>query len=164
MNKILLVLMLIVVVAGVAYASWEESELRSVTEEFKKHDSTWDYWKTIAMLTSASHSSHYLGGVGGVGVSIQGKTILLDGKDITGHLGNKTTYGKNSPIIDRIDNSELAIGDKPQVISDKRTTQTNIFVKILTNIYYSVAVTFVLCLNIVLKLRVKILQIYRVDR
>jgi len=50
-------------------------------------------------------------GGNGARVLIMGETIIVNGKDITGNLGSKTTYGDYSPIIDNIDSSTVIIGN-----------------------------------------------------
>ncbi len=44
-------------------------------------------------------------------IQIMGETVLTNGKDISGNLGSKTTYGDKSPIIENVSDSTLNFGD-----------------------------------------------------
>ena len=147
-RAILTIFLSLFVCAPMVY-SWEQEELNNLTVELKKYDNTWDYWKTIALLTEAGHARNYMGSIGNVGMTIfDGKTIIVNGKDITGNLGNKTTYGANSPIIENIKDSQVAIGEKPVVSVGNKKIETNIAIKILTNIHYSISITIALTFSI----------------
>jgi hypothetical protein len=43
-------------------------------------------------------------------VEVFGGSILVDGKDLSGNLGSKTTYGSNSPIVEDVRNSQITTG------------------------------------------------------
>lgn len=45
-----------------------------------------------------------------VALFAEGDSMLVGGKDVTGTLGNKNTYGPNSPILEDLRNSPVAIG------------------------------------------------------
>lgn len=144
---ILMIFLLPFVYAMMAY-SWEQEELDNITVELKKYDSSWDYWKTVDLLKKASHIHNYIDSIGKVGMTIfDGKTIIVNGKDITGNLGNKTTYGSNSPIINNIEDSQVAIGEKAMVNVDNKKTVINIIIEIITNIYFSISMTIGLTIS-----------------
>ena len=40
-------------------------------------------------------------------IEVMGESILINGKDISGNLGSKTTQGANSPIIEDVTGSQI---------------------------------------------------------
>lgn len=67
-----------------------------------------------------------------VRVQIMGATILVDGKDITGSLGDQTTYGDYSPIVQ---NNQGTFNNGPKVSS---SIFSNLFVTIIGGIVVTV--------------------------
>jgi hypothetical protein len=48
-------------------------------------------------------------------VSVIGESILVDGKDLSGNLGSKTTNGDNSPIIEDVSGSQITTGNSSPI-------------------------------------------------
>ncbi len=63
-------------------------------------ETPWTYETSLSVIIKAKEFFNYLDTGSGVGINIIGDTILVEGRDITGTLGAKTTYGPNSPIGD----------------------------------------------------------------
>jgi hypothetical protein len=74
-------------------------------------------------------------------VMITGESMLVNGKDVTGNLGSKTTYGSNSPIIEGNQNSQIAAGSQTSVQKDVSSSYT-------LNISLSVALSVSVALNL----------------
>src|SRR5262249_35246829 len=74
---------------------------------------------------------------------LTGESLLINGKDISGNLGSKTTHGANSPIIENIRDSQIAAGEGNSVIKDSPSTRT-------VNISLSLALSVSVALNLYL--------------
>ena len=69
-----------------------------------------------------------------VPIEVIGESVLINGKDISGNLGSKTTYGSNSPIVEDIRNSQITTGSASPLAKDSGTSYS-------INISLSVALT-----------------------
>ncbi len=69
---------------------------------------------------------------------------MLNGIDISGNLGSKTTHGDNSPIIEDVQNSQITTGAKSPIQKDVESTSFNITFTL------SLALSLSLVLNIAL--------------
>lgn len=75
-------------------------------------------------------------------VEVFGGSILVNGKDLSGNLGSRTTYGSNSPIVEDVRNSQITTG------SGSPITQTTSSYSI--NISLSIALSLSVILNLYL--------------
>jgi hypothetical protein len=48
-------------------------------------------------------------------IEVLGESILVDGKDMSGNLGSKTTHGANSPIIEDVNGSQITTGNSSPI-------------------------------------------------
>jgi hypothetical protein len=76
-------------------------------------------------------------------VEVLGQSILVDGKDLSGNLGSKTTHGPNSPIIEDVSNSQIATGPGSTIAKDTHSTVT-------INVSLSIALSVSVALNLYL--------------
>lgn len=94
-----------------------------ITEVMKAKIPSWSEKDTLKYLSVAKNSGDYqavfsIENGKMVRLKIMGDTVLIDGKDISGNLGNKTTHGSNSPIIETPINSPFTTGNNsPQIES-----------------------------------------------
>lgn len=104
-------------------AEWTEVKINHITREIRKIDASWTTQKTVEHLNRASNAGIYsaaLNTAKGVlfRIVITGESVLLDGRDISGNLGSKTTHGDNSPIIENVENSQIVTGNKSSIGSN----------------------------------------------
>jgi hypothetical protein len=117
-------------------ADWPEEKKRVVTEQMQKCRREWSFHDTELM--SQGNVPHAEADVfvnnrpinlrlrcdDGqlVPVEVFGDSVLVNGKDLSGNLGSKTTHGANSPIIEDISNSQIATGDKSSINQQRSYT------------------------------------------
>lgn len=132
-----------------ATAEWTQQQVQDLTTEFRKYKQNWTIQQTEDLLKKSKNDGTLQTGIRAdngnfVGIEIKGHTVLLDGKDITGNLGSKTTYGDNSPIIEDIQNSQITTGDKSPIQKDiTRTTIFNIHIVIYFALSIALTVSFI---------------------
>lgn len=120
-------LVLILFFPSIVRAFLTEDQKSKFTEEIQKHNSKWTVEQTNKILEKMRNSSSYTHVLqNGTLIERKGGTVLVDGKDITGNLGSKTTYGRNSPIIGDIEDSQVAIGDESRIEKDIQNTSFSI--------------------------------------
>ena len=78
-----------------------------------------------------------------ISVEVFGQSILIDGKDLSGNLGSKTTSGTNSPIIENVTGSQIATGPGSSIVKDTSST-------VSVNISLSIALSVSVVLNLYL--------------
>jgi hypothetical protein len=76
-------------------------------------------------------------------VEVLGQSILVDGKDLSGNLGSKTTHGSNSPIIENVSGSQIATGPGSAAMKDSSAS-------VSVNISLSIALSVSVALNLYL--------------
>lgn len=138
-----------------AAAEWTQQQVQDLTTEFRKYKQNWTIQQTEDILKKSKNVGTFQTGIRAdngnlVGIEIKGNTVLLNGKDITGNLGSKTTYGDNSPIIEDIQNSQITTGDKSPIQKDVARIKTfNISISL------SIALTVSVIFNISLYRKLK---------
>jgi len=146
MKKIALSPLLILLLVLLVSANWTQEEMNQITNEIQKSIDSWTIEDTAQMLHEAQSSGEYLQTVltdkGMVSIKIMGETILLNGKDISGNLGSKITHGDNSPIIEDVKDSQIAIGDKAEIRDDTKTTNINLNITLVFSIALSLSFIF----------------------
>jgi hypothetical protein len=128
-------------IAHEAHATWSSEKTNQATEYLRQYRKDWSLSDTVAFLsgdgTNKTTGAVNMGGSANEGgtttvtlhaddgrsVSLlaTGQSLLVDGKDVTGTLGNKTTYGSNSPIIEDVKDSQIAAGEKNKAGRDSTT-------------------------------------------
>jgi len=126
MKKALMMLVVILFFPCIVIAFLTEDQKNKFTEEMQKHDSKWTAEQTNKKIEEMRNSSSYTGLHKGISIDRRGNTVLVNGRDITGNLGSKTTYGRNSPIMEDVKDSQVAIGDESRVEKDTQTTSFSI--------------------------------------
>ena len=150
-----LVIAILSVVPANARAEWSSEKVDQATEYLRQFRKDWTRKMTEDFL-SGQGSAVNVGGAaksGGttmltihaddgraIGLVATGESLLVDGKDVTGNLGSKTTYGANSPIIDNIKDSQVAAGSQNSVARDT------------TNYSLTISLSLALSLSVVLNL------------
>ena len=146
MKRIIYIFVLILTISPSVYAEWTEEKIIHLTEEIEKTGISWSIQQTEEMLRAARNAGDYSSAMmtdkGMVRIKIIGETVLLNGRDISGNLGSKVTHGDNSPIIEDVKDSQLAIGDNAQVRGDTKTTNINIKVILILSISLSISLIF----------------------
>ena len=104
-----------------------EQKIETITRELQKYKSSWTIQETTKLLRDAQNVAmdiHVLtddtGKIRKLTV-LGGETVMIDGKDISGNLGSKTTHGNNSPIIEDVKDSQIAIGDHAKANNEEIT-------------------------------------------
>lgn len=151
-----------------AYAAdWTDEKKIAVTEYMRDFRHEWTGEDTEQLVRGAWQNIKYLEAhviISGrpadlkffaddgqrIPVELFGDTILVGGKDISGNLGSKTTHGANSPIIENVQNSQLATGER-SVIS----TDTNINLSITLSLSIALTASVVMNLYLLRKRRSK---------
>jgi hypothetical protein len=72
-------------------------------------------------------------------LEVLGESLLVNGKDISGNLGSKTTHGANSPIIEDVSGSQISTGNNSPITGRSNYT---------INISLSIALSVSLALNL----------------
>jgi len=156
MKRVALLVMLVVllVIPFVAQGEWTEGKLQALTSKFQEYKSTWTPQDTASLLRNSQNT--------GMNVEVfkdnsgrtrkitvmGGTSVLVDGKDISGNLGSKTTHGNNSPIIDNVEDSQITTGNRSPIEKDVEKT-TSFKIHIGLHIALSVALTISVLANIV---------------
>jgi len=136
-----------------AQAAWSKEKTEQATEYLRQYRKDWSINDTLAFLSGGANNSVNIGGdskEGGttyltikaddgrlISLMATGQSLLVDGKDVTGNLGSKTTYGTNSPIIEDVKDSQIAAGSQNTV---SRDTTTNYSLTISLSLALSVSV------------------------
>lgn len=137
-------------------AEWSEEKKNAVTEYMQQYRRDWTLRDTEALSTGKVHYSEATVFVEGrpinlrlkaddgrkIPVEVFGGSILVDGKDLSGNLGSKTTYGSNSPIVEDVRNSQITTGAGSPIT---QTTSTYTI-----NLTLSVALSLSVVLNLYL--------------
>jgi hypothetical protein len=114
------------VVISSANAEWNEDKINHITNEINKTGFQWSREQTEWHLRQAQNVGNYFVNFvtpeGSVSLRIEGETFLLNGKDMSGNLGSKTTHGNNSPIIENVQNSLITTGKNSPIDSRKELT------------------------------------------
>ncbi|MBN1694661.1 hypothetical protein JW879_04565 [candidate division WOR-3 bacterium] len=134
-------------------AEWTQEEIETITSEIRKKLPSWKIEATAEILKESEGSGEHIEKIktneGEISIKIMGKTVLLDGKDISGNLGSKITYGDNSPIMEDVDNSQIAVGDQ----ATAKKTSINLFLILAISLSIPLSVSFVF--NIILLKKLK---------
>ncbi len=139
-------------------ASWTQEEIETITSEIQKKLPSWKTEETVEILKeSESRGGQYIDArqtdEGRISIKIMGKTVLLDGKDITGNLGSKITHGNNSPIIENVDNSEIAVGDQATAYKETKKTSINLSLILAISFYLYIPISVVIYIILFRKLK-----------
>lgn len=141
----------VLLAALVVRADWTEQKVQDLTLEFQKYKQTWTFQDTVNILQKSQNSGTFktlIRADSGKNVWVEikaGRTVLLDGKDVSGNLGSKTTHGDNSPIIEDVQNSQITTGERSPIEKDVESiTSFNITFTL------SVALSLSVILNIAL--------------
>ena len=67
-------------------------------------------------------------------IEVMGESILINGKDISGNLGSKSTQGANSPIIEDVTGSQITTGNSSPI-----SRQSNYTISISLSLALSVS-------------------------
>ena len=156
-KRVILILLLSIFFCAPVVAEWEWSEDQKdkMTEAFQRYVERWTTRRTDQFLKKLDGQIEVIGTLktdSGKDVvwKFSGGTIFLDGKDISGGLGDKTTFGPNSPIIEDVQNSQFTTGNKSPI---KKDIVSNTTVRIYISL--SVALTISIGLNIALGIALK---------
>jgi len=140
------------VAQGILTEEKTEEKIASITEAIQESLPSWTLSKTRSLLEQSKFSgvvveSHFTD-QGVTSIEVHGETILLNGKDITGNLGNKTTHGDNSPILGDIRGSQVATGPNSHASSNSY----------IISLAFNLALTLslVLCLYFIRRQRIAI--------
>jgi len=96
-------------------ADLSPEEVSRVTTEIQKFEPKWTD-KQTQEATSRGRNGLAMSAYGSFRLKVEGDTVWVNGKQITGNLGTNITY-KNSPTIVNPQNSQFAIGDNAKVVS-----------------------------------------------
>ena len=107
---------LIFLMSAFLFAELSDEQIEIITQKIQKEDSTWTKEETLELLKSGDQTiAMNTKDNRVVRIHVMGDTILLNGKDITGNLGSKITYGDKSPIIETGDNNLVTTGDNSPI-------------------------------------------------
>ncbi|TKJ33519.1 MAG: hypothetical protein CEE38_20375 [Planctomycetes bacterium B3_Pla] len=132
----------------IAHGQWTEEKIQALTARFQEYNSTWTRQDTTKLLRSSQDvNTKYEQFKDNSGHTrkitvMGGMTVLVDGKDITGNLGSKTTHGNNSPIIEDVQDSQITTGDESPI---NKNVTSSISFKISVSL--SIALTLSLLVN-----------------
>ncbi len=134
-------------------AAWTKDRLETATEYMKQYRKDWSLVDTNHLIEEgpergvnlAGNKSGFVTADNGdrISVIVTGESVLVNGKDISGNLGSKTTYGSNSPIVENIRDSQVAAGEKNSITKDSTSTLS-------VNVSLSVALSVSVALNLYL--------------
>lgn len=105
-----------------ASGEWRGDTVNNVTVYMQTCFKAWTEQDSLKMLEESTHSGEYSTMVVGektCRVKIVGETVLINGKDISGNLGSKTTYGNNSPIIEGNGNIVNSNNNNSEILKKK---------------------------------------------
>lgn len=150
-------LLVLLWVIGANAAEWTEQKKNQVTQYMQQYRHDWTLADT--QLMSQGRVPHTTATVyienrplnlrlvadDGrlIPIEVLGQSILVDGKDLSGNLGSKTTQGANSPIIENVTGSQIATGQGSSVTKDSTSSVT-------INISLSIALSVSVALNLYL--------------
>ena len=136
-----------------ALAAWTQERLDAATEHMRQFRKSWSPADTDRLIARGPERGVNLAGnISGfvtadngdrIAVVVTGDTVLVNGKDISGNLGSKTTYGANSPIVENIRDSQVAAGERNSVTKDSTSTLS-------VNVSLSVVLSVSVALNLYL--------------
>src|SRR5262249_31353546 len=128
-SKLLLVVLLCLLLFGITTAhavGWTEEKKKAITDYMHEIRRDWTAQDTELLATGKIPNAESASGVNVGGKPVQplltaddgrripieviGESVLINGKDISGNLGSRTTYGSNSPIVEDIRNSQITTG------------------------------------------------------
>lgn len=121
--------------ASRASAEWSQEKLERATEYLQQYRKDWTLAETRQLVTkggfvniegSPSHGGTSFDAIKAddgrtISLMATGDSLLVDGKDVSGNLGSKTTYGAGSPIIENNRGSRIAVGAENTVGRDATT-------------------------------------------
>jgi hypothetical protein len=146
----MMVLGLIFLSPSLVKSELSEEKIKKITQELQKELPNWTENDTTNLLQEAksgeiSRTIMTDPDKGATSIKVIGETILLNGKDITGNLGSKTTHGNYSPIIEEVNNSQIAIGSQNKLRNETKNTNVslNIFLSIAFPISFASNIFFV---------------------
>jgi hypothetical protein len=138
-------------------AEWTQEIVEAATLEIQKTSPSWTIEETIAILKEYEGPEPSIQTIGRkegkFNITLNGETILINGKDITGNLGSKITHGDNSPIFENVDNSQIAVGEK--ATASKETKKTSINLAFIFAISLSIPLSVSFVFNIILLKKLK---------
>jgi hypothetical protein len=135
-------------------AEWSAEKKEAVTEYMQQYRRAWSLQDTEALARGSVPHSQYSVSIEGrainqriiaddgrrIPVEVFGQSVLVDGKDLSGNLGSKTTYGTNSPIIEGVRNSQVTTGNSSSITATtSNTSNTTINVSLSIALTLSVA-------------------------
>jgi len=111
-------------VAVIDAAEWSDAKKSAVTEFMQQYRRNWTLQDTESLSKGNVPYTEATVFVEGrptnlrlkaddgrrIPIEVFGESILVDGKDLSGNLGSKTTYGTNSPIVENVRNSQITTG------------------------------------------------------
>ena len=140
----MIALSIVAIVIANVHAEWTEERIKFITESIQQSYGDWTIQDTRNMMEEAKHAGDLLKPIftdkGITRIEVKGDTVLLNGKDITGNLGSKTTYGPNSPIVENVKDSQMTTGNNSLIVKDNTFHFT-------INLSLSIALSFSLVLN-----------------
>lgn len=132
----------------IAHGQWTEEKIQALTSRFQEYNSTWTRQDTTKLLRNSQdvklkfeEFKDNSGRTRKITV-MGGMTVLIDGIDISGNLGSKTTHGNNSPIIEDVRDSQITTGDESSIQKDV-TSSTSFKI----SVSLSIALTLSLLVN-----------------
>lgn len=116
MNHSKIVFLTFMFFSSMAYAALTDLQKSTITRMLKTKIPDWSEEKTNDMLNQAKNAGDFTAVYGGgTKIKIMGDTVFIDGKDVTGTLGSKNTYGDNSPIVENNTDSHIATGPNAKI-------------------------------------------------
>jgi hypothetical protein len=144
--------------------AWTAERLEAATEHMRQYRKDWTAADTEKLLTHGpDRAVNMAGSISGfirddrggiVRVMVSGDTVLVNGRDISGNLGSKTTYGAHSPIIENIRDSQVAAAQGSSVVKDSTSNLT-------INVSLSIALSASVALNLYLLRRLRRREVKR---
>lgn len=148
MRRVFIVLAAVLATSS-AYGTWSNEKLEAATTALQQYQKKWRLQDTVSLIEgkyvdpASTTPTVTFGGEGKdhppsqitasivaddrreISVTIMGESMIVDGKDVTGNLGSKTTYGANSPILGSINSSQVVIGGGNSVAKDTTESTNN---------------------------------------
>jgi hypothetical protein len=162
-SLVLLLCCCLIGAAAIYAAEWTEEKKKAVTEYMQQYRRDWTFQDTELLLKGkvpyAAEAGVFVNGrpidMGirtddgrRIPIEVFGESILVDGKDVSGNLGSKTTYGSHSPIIEDVRNSQITTGNSSPVSKD-----THFGLTINLSLSIALSLSFVLNLYLLRKIR-----------